>query len=87
MVTITRSKLNKMARSVIDKETGMTEYDLFENQHCYEDWNIIEDVKENKMKEYIKLAQGVVALVKIHHADEHEIAEYLMQYVNMKGEK
>lgn len=39
------------------------------------------------MDKYTKLAQGVVALVKLHHADEHEIAEYLMQYVNMKGEK
>ena len=48
MVTITRSELNKMAKNIIDRETGMTEYDLFENQHCYEDWNIIEDVKENK---------------------------------------
>lgn len=36
------------------------------------------------MDEYIKLAQGVIALIKLHHADEHEIAEYLMQYVDMK---
>ena len=28
-----------------------------------------------------------MAVVKLHHADEHEIAEYLMQYVNMKGEE
>ena len=39
------------------------------------------------MSEYVKLAQGVIALIKLHHADEHEIAEYLMQYVNMKGEE
>ena len=39
------------------------------------------------MNKYTKLAQGVVALVKLHHADEHEIAEYLMQYVNIKGEE
>ena len=37
------------------------------------------------MDKYIKLAQGVIALIKLHHADEHEIAEYLMQYVNIKG--
>lgn len=37
------------------------------------------------MNKYIKLAQGVIALVKLHHADEQEIAEYLMQYVNIKG--
>lgn len=48
MVTIARSELNKMAKTIIDKETGMTEYDLFENQHCFEDWQIIEDVKEDK---------------------------------------
>ena len=48
MVTITRSELNKMAKNVIDISTGMTEYDLFESQHCCEDWNIIEDVKEDK---------------------------------------
>lgn len=48
MVTITRSEINKMEKHVIDEETGMTEMDLFENQHCFEDWNIIEDVKEDK---------------------------------------
>jgi hypothetical protein len=48
MVTISRSELNKMAKKVLDKETGMTELDYFESQHCYEDWNIIEDVKEDK---------------------------------------
>lgn len=45
MITITRSELNKMAKNVLDKETGMTELDYFESQHCYDDWNIIEDVK------------------------------------------
>ena len=39
------------------------------------------------MNKYTKLAQGVVALIKLHHADEYEVAEYLMQYVNMKGEE
>lgn len=34
-----------MHKNVIDEETGLTEYDLFENQHCYEDWEIIEDEK------------------------------------------
>ena len=48
MCTITRSELNKMSKNVIDTATGITEYDIFENQHCYEDWNIIEDVKEDK---------------------------------------
>lgn len=48
MVSITRSEINRMKKNVIDKETEMTEMDLFENQHCYEDWHIIEDVKENE---------------------------------------
>lgn len=48
MVFISRSEINRMEKNVIDKETGMTEMDLFENQHCYEDWHIIEDVKEVK---------------------------------------
>lgn len=46
MIFIARSELNKMAKKVIDRVTGMTELDRFENQHCYEDWHIIEDVKE-----------------------------------------
>ena len=46
MITIARSRINEMSKNIIDKETGMTEFDLFENQHAYEDWNIIEDVKE-----------------------------------------
>lgn len=45
MVIISRSELNKMAKNVLDEETGMTALDLFENQHCYEDWQIIEDIK------------------------------------------
>ena len=36
-VFITKKEIEEMKKKVIDKETGMTEYDLFENQHCYED--------------------------------------------------
>ena len=52
MLFITRSEINRMKKNVLpDCETeywGMTltEFDLFENEHCYEDWHIIEDVKE-----------------------------------------
>lgn len=46
MIFIARSELNRMAKKVVDTYTGMTELDRFESQHCYEDWNIIEDVKE-----------------------------------------
>lgn len=48
MVFINRSEINRMKKNVIDRKTGMTEFDLFENQHCYEDWKIFEDVKEEK---------------------------------------
>lgn len=48
MIVIARSELNKMAKNILDKETGMTELDLFEANHVYEDWQIIEDVKEDK---------------------------------------
>lgn len=48
MVFITRSQINKMKKNIIDRQTGMTEFDYFENQHCYEDWNVIEDVKEEE---------------------------------------
>lgn len=46
MITIARSRINEMSKNIIDEETGMTEFDLFENQHSCEDWNIIEDVKK-----------------------------------------
>ena len=48
MIFITRSELNRMAKQVIDTSTGMTALDRFENEHCYEDWEVIEDVKEDK---------------------------------------
>ena len=48
MVSITRSELNAMSENVIDSFTGMTEMDLFEWNHCNEDWKIIEDVKEDR---------------------------------------
>lgn len=54
MVSITRSEINRMKKNVLpDCETeywGMTltEFDIFEHNHCDEDWNIIEDVKEEE---------------------------------------
>lgn len=45
MIFINRSEINRMRKHVIDRTTGMTEFDLFENQHCFEDWNINEDVE------------------------------------------
>ena len=51
MIFITRSEINRMKKNAIDEETEMTEFDLFENQHSYEDWEIIEDVKEAQCEE------------------------------------
>ena len=48
MIFINRSELNRMAKKIVDRSTGMTELDRFENEYCYEDWHIIEDVEENK---------------------------------------
>ena len=48
MVFVKRSELNAMKKKVIDRFTGMTELDAFEARHCYEDWKIIEDVKEDR---------------------------------------
>ena len=51
MVFITRSEINQMKENIIDEELGTTEFDIFENEHCYEDWEIIEDVKEKQNEE------------------------------------
>lgn len=57
MLFISRSEINRMKANVLpDCETeywGMTltEFDIFESQHCYEDWEIIEDVKEEQSEE------------------------------------
>ena len=40
MVFITREEIEKMKNTIIDFSTDMAEYDLFENQHCYEDWQV-----------------------------------------------
>ena len=40
MVFISQREIDKMKKNVIDKQTGMTEFDLFEAQHCYEDWKV-----------------------------------------------
>ena len=45
MITIARSDINRMMRTYCDTVNGITlsEFDVFEADHCYEDWNIIED--------------------------------------------
>ena len=39
-VFISKQEIEKMKENVIDEETGMTELDLFEWNHCNEDWRI-----------------------------------------------
>lgn len=46
-------------------------------------WN---DLTDNERLAYTKLAEGCVALVKLHDISEHELAKYIMQYATMKGE-
>ena len=51
MIFIKRSELNRMANHILDDETEMTELDLFEYEHCFEDWEVIEDVKAEQAEE------------------------------------
>ena len=44
MIFITRSEINQMKKNIIDEELGITEFDTFEEAHCYEDWEIVEDI-------------------------------------------
>ncbi len=46
-------------------------------------WN---DLTDEERLAYTKLAEGCVALVKLHNASEHELAKYIMQYATIKGE-
>lgn len=44
-------------------------------------WNDLSD--EDRLK-YYRIGQGIIASVKLHHADENEIARYLSQYMVFK---
>ena len=48
MIFITRSEINQMKKNIIDEELGITEFDTFEEAHCYEDWEIIEDITKEE---------------------------------------
>ena len=48
MVFITRSEINQMKKNIIDEELGITEFDTFEEAHCYEDWEIVEDITKEE---------------------------------------
>lgn len=44
-------------------------------------WN---DLSDDERLKYYRLAQGIIASVKLHHEDEKDIAKYLSQYVVFK---
>lgn len=44
-------------------------------------WN---DLTDEERQAYTKLAQGSIALVKLHNVEERELAKYLMQYTTIK---
>ena len=41
MIFISKAEIEQMKKKVIDPQTGMTELDLFEYNHCYEDVEIL----------------------------------------------
>ena len=59
MIFITRSEINQMKKNIIDEELGITEFDTFEEAHCYEDWEIVEDItKEEEQLPILSLRGG-----------------------------
>lgn len=44
-------------------------------------WN---DLTDEERMAYTKLAEGIIALVKLHNLEERELAKYLMQYTTIK---
>lgn len=53
MITIARSEINRMERTYCDTINGLilSEFDVFEAEHCNEDWNIIEDEEPIELTE------------------------------------
>lgn len=47
-------------------------------------WN---DLTDDERLAYTRLAQGCIALVKLHNVEERELAKYLMQYTTIKETK
>ena len=47
-------------------------------------WN---DLTGEERQAYTQLAQGCMALVKLHDVEERELAKYLMQYTTIKETK
>ena len=40
-VFVSKEDIEKMRNNVLDRETGMTELDLFEWNHSNEDWEVL----------------------------------------------
>jgi len=40
MIILSKEEARRMEKNIIDPETEMSEMDLFEWQHCNEDWRI-----------------------------------------------
>ena len=41
MIFISKAEIEQMKKKVIDPQTGMTEFDLFEWNHSNEDWEVL----------------------------------------------
>lgn len=46
-------------------------------------WN---DLTDEQRLNYTRLAQGCIALIKLHGVEERELVKYLMQYTTVKEE-
>lgn len=41
MITISKAEIERMQNNILDQETEMSELDLFEYEHSFEEWVII----------------------------------------------
>lgn len=56
---------------------------ISERKTAAQRWN---DLADDERIKYTRLAEGVEALVFLHKVSVHELAKYLMQYVDFKEE-
>lgn len=56
---------------------------ISERKTAAQRWN---DLPDDERIKYTRLAEGVEALVFLHKVNVHELAKYLMQYVEFKEE-
>lgn len=53
---------------------------IAERKTASQRWN---DLTDEERMAYTKLAEGIIALVKLHNLEERELAKYLMQYTTI----